>query len=105
MNTRVTYFRDGRSTPDTVYSSIGVEENLVSGRRYHIRLSQNNSDEAFEFNKVNRHVIHAVLRNKATRASFKPWELDGDKPIPQTAEEMQNMEFYMKDVEIRVVNQ
>lgn len=105
LYTRIDYFRDGRSTPDTIYSSIGVGENLVSGRRYHIRLSQNNSNDNFQFNVTFRHVIHAVLKNKVTGASFKPWELDGDKPIPQTEEEMQNMEFYMKDVEIRVVNQ
>ena len=102
-STRIRTFRNGSEIAQDIYSSIG--EDLVSGRRYHMRMSLNHSDEGFNFSSNYNTIIHAVLKNKNSGATFKPWQLDGDKPIPTTEEEMQQMEFYMKDVEIRVVNQ
>ena len=76
---------------------------VKNGVRKHIRMSDVSDSETFTFGGTR--LLAPILRNKATSTQYRAWELDGEKFYPQTQDDINNYTFYMKDVEVRVINQ
>ena len=97
-------YRFGRGQSYLKNSSVLMNiKDLKNGVRRHIRLSDVSNKDSYNFGVYK--VLAPVLRNKLTSSQLYAWEIDGTKEYPQTQEDINNYTFYMKDVEVRVINQ
>ena len=88
------------------YNNSPIEMNIKdvkNGVRRHIRMSD--LYDATNFSFGNRRVLTPILRNKTTGVDHPAWVIDGEKQYPQTQDDFNNFTFYLKDVEVRVINQ
>lgn len=106
FNSTYSNIRDFEKGSYRIEETFGSQGGLVNGKRYHIRLATNFSDEKFQLGKAGRiFSVYPTIKNKHSGTSFTGWEIDGEKPTPLTAEDRENMEVMLRDVEVRVVNQ